>query len=218
MDQSLEDLRQALRKLRQDIETQVRSGQAEPETDAAPAEHDAPARKHDPQPVPARDQALGLDDLEGRPAPIRLEDARRDEDLSAAVLRSLPTQRTRAQEPAGSEPGSRGILPKVLQASGLGAAAAGAFIGNGAVTGAGLLLSLAGALAGGLSPAASADKGDDEVRELALRIAALERRGSLASRASEAGSLPREVIEEVVELRRILTSLFKALEKPSGRS
>ncbi|MBI5882388.1 MAG: hypothetical protein HZB91_04715 [Elusimicrobia bacterium] len=226
MDKSLDDLRQALRKLRQDIESQA----GLPERGGPSGLDPAPAVIHPredvkPRPQPKKLNLSPVDEPEPRhtvlaSAPAAQASAvpgylkgksvlpcRSEEDDSAMVP-------SRASAPAEPKSGGASVLPKVLLALGFGMAAGGAVVSNGPAMAGGLILCLVGVLFSGASSEAASSVNNEELRDLGLRIAALERRISTGSRAAESGAISREVVEEIVELRRILTSLFRALEKP----
>ncbi|MFA6317932.1 MAG: hypothetical protein WC943_10975 [Elusimicrobiota bacterium] len=219
MDQSLDDLRQALRKLRQDIEAQVKPGADEPSRPAPRLELEAGRSRPLPS-VSVEDPVLEDDSSTEPPAP-EVKAVPAEDEREPSWVQPVPLGRAEGDPAEGkAEAPARGLgllWPKVLLAAGFGAAAVGAFSSSGAAMGAGLLLCMAGSLAGALSGPVSKHDDDGEVSDLKLRVAALERRTSAVNRASESGSLSAEVVEEVVELRRILTSLFKALEKPSEK-
>ncbi|MBI4677725.1 MAG: hypothetical protein HY748_09080 [Elusimicrobia bacterium] len=205
MDKSLEDLRQALKKLRQDIESQA----GVTRTASAPADVPCEAQPQDREAAPAAADGV-------RAASHSSEKLVAPDRPAAEILVGEPGPREPAGDPQAGDPQAAAspIWPKALAALGLGVAAGGAFVGSGPALGAGLVVCLVGVIAGAFSPASASAGLDEEVRDISLRVAALERRVSTGSRAAESGAVSREIVEEIVELRRILTTLFRALGKP----
>lgn len=147
-------------------------------------------------------------DLGGRTA---AREAAVDEPVSAAKAVFLdapvrspepPAKPLRPAEPPG--PGRSWGGP--VKAVGLALAAAGAFLHADAILGTGLLVLLAEAVAAAAAPAA----GSAEAKDVLLRLDALERRAS----SPEISGAPREIQEELRELRSMVKSFYSVLEAP----
>lgn len=117
-----------------------------------------------------------------------------------------------AQAPAAGFTSGR-VWPVLWQAGSLALAAAGAFGESSVFLAFGLLSFSASLLFEAFFPSGPAVSGSRDMAELARKLDGLERRVSSISFSSDSAGVPRELEEEIRELRRILTSLMKSLER-----
>lgn len=195
-----EDLRAALKRIKSDIE---RQSSPPPGADPPPPPE---SRKADDGPaLPPSGATPPWPQLRISAPPSSLPAAGAEEDPDG---RPAPAMARDEPDPPG-----RWSWPQVVHMLGLGTAAAGVFMGNALLAAAGLIAALAGTAASGAHGAGGGPR--EDLSDLALRVAALERRLSSLDLAASSGSMSREVEEEVKELRRILMSLLEIVEKNS---